>query len=157
MSCVALTRRGDHCNYRTRPDAAYCDNHDPANAENLAKTNSAKARRPRPSRTTPSLNLIESAFSLTDRRSIQAVLDTVIRLQLCGRIPDETAKIILRACAIATRNFDATRDTLSGPLPQQHEWRPYFERVQGLLHSVDPLLDEAQEKSNPPPEDVTGD
>ena len=154
MSCVALNRRGDPCRYRTPPDAVYCPSHDPANTQNFVKTNSANARRPRPSRTTPSHALIESAFSLSDRRSIQAVLDTVIRLQLSARIPDETARIILRACSIATRNFDTTRDTLSGPLPQQHDWRPYFERVQGLLHSVDPLIDEANQKATPPPEDI---
>ncbi len=90
-------------------------------------------------------DLVEEALSFTDRSSIQAVLDTVARLELAGRISHQRATIVLRACSIATRNFDRTLDTLNGPRPQQHDWYHYFDKVQSLLATIDPLLDEATE------------
>ena len=140
-ACTALTRHGLPCRFIPPRGAALCINHDPG-----ADTRRASARAARASvtaRRTPSDRLIHTVLSLTDRSSIQAVLDTLIRLELAGRISNDRANIILRACSIAARNFDRAPDTLSGPHPQQHDWFSYFDKVQSLLATVDPLIDEA--------------
>jgi hypothetical protein len=93
----------------------------------------------------PSAHLIDTVLSFTDRASIQAVLDTLVRLVISGRISNERARIILRACSVAAHNFDPALDTLTGPVPQQHEWFAYFDKVESLLTTVDPLLHEAAE------------
>lgn len=140
-ACNAVTRSGIPCRFPARRGAAFCLNHDPLADLTAAATRaahiSALARR------RPSEQLLDATLSLTDRASIQAVLDALIRLQFAGRISHERAHIILRACAIAVRNFDRPADTLSGPTPQQHDWALYFDKVQALLATVDPLLEEA--------------
>jgi hypothetical protein len=98
-------------------------------------------------RSMPSGDLINTAFSFTDRASIQAVIDSTFRLILSGRLDSDRARLALRACSIAVQNFDRSRETLSGPVPQQHDWFLYFEKVRSLLASVDPLL------ARPTPED----
>lgn len=138
MACVALTRRGDPCRYNTPPDAPYCRNHDPRNAATLSEQNTANARRPR----NTSRRLLDASLALTDRASIQAALDASIRLQLSGRISDERARTLLRYLRAASLNFDPTPQGN----PRTHEWHGYFQRVEGLLATIDPLLDELDER-----------
>ena len=146
MPCVALTRRGNPCRFRTPPDAPFCPNHDPENVAALAAQNSANGRQPRPG---ASRRLLDAALALTDRASIQAALDATIRLQLSGRISDARARTLLRYFRIASLNFEPT---LQGT-PRNHDWRPYFQRVEGLLGTIDPLLDELAERDAPRKED----
>jgi hypothetical protein len=146
-ACTALTRYGNPCHFAARRGTDRCINHergaDTAGAATRASRAAAVARR------TPSAQLLDTALSLTDRASIQAVLDTLIRLELAGRISHDRATIILRACSVAARNFDRSADTLAGPAAQQHDWFPYFEKVHSLLATVDPLLDEAHAHDAP--------
>ena len=148
-ACTALTRRGLPCRFRPPRGATICVNHDPDADQRQAGLRaghaSAVARR------TPSEHLIHTVLSLTDRASIQAVLDTLIRLEFAGRISHDRATIILRACSIASRNYDRAPDTLSGPHPQQHDWFSYFDKVQSLLATVDPHIDEANAAALRPP------
>jgi hypothetical protein len=121
-------------------DANYCVNHRPdadltASASRAGQA-SGRARRQ------PTQHLMHAVFSLTDRASIQALIDTVVRLLLAGRLSRARAHVVLRACNIAIANFDRTADTLTGPKPQQHEWGPYFTKVQSILATIDPLLDQ---------------
>ena len=141
MSCIALTAKGSPCRFKTAPDAPYCPNHDPRNQAALSLQNRANARRLRPG---PSSRLLDTSFALTDRLSIAAVMDVVLRLQLSGRISDARARTILRYCQVAARNFD--RIPANTGAREHHEWRPYFQRVEGLLGTIDPLLDEANER-----------
>ncbi len=147
-ACSALTRQGRPCHFPARRGTHYCINH-----EHDADTTGAATRASRAAaiaRRTPSEQLLDTVLSLTDRASIQAVLDTLIRLELAGRISHDRATIILRACSVAARNFDRSADTLVGPAAQQHDWFPYFQKVQSLLATIDPLLDEALQNDEAP-------
>ena len=139
MACVDLNQRGDPCRYKTAPDAVYCPNHDPKNTAALSERNAASARRPRPR---PSHRLLDASLALTDRASIQAALDAAIRLQLSGRISDERARTLLRYLRAASLNFEPA----SPGTPRSHEWHNYYQRVEGLLTTIDPLLDELSER-----------
>ncbi len=142
-ACAATTRKGRPCRFPARRDTSYCINHEPgANPSDAARRAAGAAILARH----PSSNyLIDTVLSFTDRASIQAVLDALVRLVISGRISNSRARIILRACSVATRNFDPALDTLTGPRPQQHEWFDYFDKVESLLTTVDPLLKEAAE------------
>ncbi len=136
--CASLTRKGRPCQMFALTGEIFCMNH-----TETADTHAAASRAARASvisRTMPSGDLINTAFSFTDRASIQAVVDSTFRLILSGRLDADRARLALRACSIAVQNFDRSRDTISGPVPQQHDWFPYFEKVRSLLASVDPLL-----------------
>ena len=136
-TCTGTTRSGQPCRMTPRRGVPYCINHEPGANTSAIASRAGSARRG------PSAHLMEAVLSLTDRASIQAVLDAVVRLTLSGRISEDRARIVLRACTIATHNFDPTGDTLAGPTAQQHDWFPYFNRVQALLATIDPLIDEA--------------
>lgn len=142
-SCTAKTRRGNPCRFRVAPGTDRCLNHAEGADTSASATRAAHARHG------PSKHLLETVLSLTDRSSIQAVLDTLIRLEFSGRISHDRASIIVRACAVAARNFDRTIETLEGPRPTEHDWFPYFQKVQSLLETVDPLLDEANASEDP--------
>lgn len=135
--CIAITRRGRACRMRPLRDADYCVSHDPRrNTERDAKRAweaSAIARR-KPA------ELLESVLSLTDRVSIQAFLDIIIRLHLAGHLSEAQAKIALRAASIASQNFDRAHTSLLGPEPQVHEWGAYIDRVKDGLSSIEALF-----------------
>ena len=135
-TCTGTTRRGQPCRMTPRRGVDYCINHEPGANTSASASRAGSARRG------PSQHLMEAVLSLTDRACIQAVLDAVVRLTLSGRISEDRARIVLRACTIATHNFDPSADTLAGPTAQQHDWFPYFDRVHALLKTIDPLLDE---------------
>lgn len=139
MACVALTAKGDPCRFKTSPDKPFCPNHDPKNALALSDQNTANARRLRPR---PSKQLLDASLALTDRASIQAALDAAIRLQLSGRISDARARTLLRYLRAASLNFEPTAP---GGV-RTHEWHNYFQRVEGLLATIDPLLEELTER-----------
>ncbi len=147
--CSAATNEGTPCGMRPARGEAFCINHQPG-ADRVAAAVRAGQASGR-ARSAPSGDLLATVFSLTDHSSIQAVLDTVVRLTFAGRLPVARAGVILRACSIAARNFDATLETLHGPRPQEHEWFGYFEKVKSLLLTIDPLLDEAANGEGPDP------
>ena len=115
------------------------DFHDPKNAVALAEQNAINGRRLRPG---PSRRLLDASLALTDRTAIQAALDAAIRLQLSGRISDARARTLLRYLRAAAFNFDSAAQGM----PPNHELRIYFQRVEGLLVTIDPLLDELNER-----------
>jgi hypothetical protein len=137
MACVALTRRGDPCRFNAPSEKPFCFNHDPTAAAARSRRNSANGRKPRSSR-----RLLDASLALTDRASIQAALDAAIRLQLSGRISDTRARTILRYLRAASLNFEPTPTGI----PRNHEWLFYFQRVEGLLATIDPLLEELAER-----------
>ncbi len=149
-ACSATTRRGAPCGFAPRRGTNRCINH-----EDGAPTREASAKAASASvaaRRYPSEWLGETALSLRDRASIQAVLDALVRLQLSGRISIARSAIILRACSIATRNFDRLPSTLYATERQDHDPTTYWSMLQGLLGDVDDLLEEAAEHDNPPPQ-----
>ena len=147
--CSATTRAGRPCRFYTPAGATHCINHchgaDTSAAASRAARASAKARR------VPTEQFLETVLSFNDRPSIQAVLDTVTRMVLAHRLDAASAAVVLRACSIATRNFDRAPETLQGTMPQQHEWWNYVEKVESLLRSVDRLLEIPPDKEDDDP------
>lgn len=144
-ACSATTRAGKPCRFPPRRDTTLCINHEqnPERPAALRRATAASAASRR-----PPIDLLETAMSFTDRASVSAVLDAVVRLKTSGRISFDTAAIMLRACAIASRNFDRTGQTLAGPRPQGHPPQEYFARLRALLNTVDAILEEAPDEAS---------
>ncbi len=149
-ACSATTRRGAPCGFPPRRGTDRCINHEEGAATHEASVKAATASSA--ARRYPSEWLGETALSLRDRASIQAVLDSLIRLQLSGRISIARSTVILRACSIAAHNFDRLPSTLYATEQQAHDHSTYWGMVSGLLAGVDALLEEAAEHDNPPPQ-----
>lgn len=145
MTCLATTRKGNPCRFRTSPDASFCLNHqdgaDTKAAASRAAQVQARARRE------PSITLLETAIGLYDRPSIQAALDSVLRLTLSGAITPERAHVAIRACSAAARNFD-TNNNLGGRKTADHEPIGYYTKVRAVLSSIDPLIEKANDTSS---------
>ena len=139
-ACSATTRAGKPCRFPPRRGATLCINHehDPERAAALRRATAASAASRR-----PAVDLLETAMGFTDRASVSALLDAVVRLKTSGRISFDTAAIILRACSIASHNFDRTGQTLAGPRPQGHPPQEYFDRLRAILNTVDAILEDA--------------
>ena len=128
--CDGITRFGEPCGFPPRKASSFCINHEPG-----ARTTEAAAHA-RAARTRSAEEFYKAGFSLDTHGAIQAVIDTVVRLVLAGRISDGTANTVLRACAIASRNFDPTNLRR----PQQLDWDDYNEGRVGLLSTIDDLI-----------------
>lgn len=142
MTCLATTRKGKPCRFRTSPDASFCLNHH-AGADTTAAASRAAQVQVR-ARREPSINLLETAIGLYDRPSIQAALDSILRLTLSGAITPERARVAIHACSAAARNFD-TNDNLAGRKTADHEPINYYGKVRAVLSSIDPLLQRAND------------
>lgn len=145
--CIAITRKGGACRMRPLRDSDYCVSHDPrrdAAAAAKRASNAASIARRKPA------ELLESVLSLTDRVSIQAFLDIIIRLHLAGHLSEAQAKIALRAASIASQNFDRAHTSLLGPEPQVHEWGAYIDRVKDGLSSIEALFPPSTEAAETP-------
>jgi hypothetical protein len=145
--CQGTTKNGRECRWALPDGADYCSHHDPdtndtAIASRAGRASGESRRRPDPA------SLMEAIFSLNDRASIQAVIDSTIRLTLSGHLSAERANIIMRGCSIAARNFDPTVETLAGPKPPTHDYRPYLTKVESILLTIDRLLTNPSEEAN---------
>lgn len=139
-TCEGTTRSGESCGFPPRHGEDFCINHtDGVNRQEAAR-NAGRASALARIKSSPSLNLLSTVISLTDRASIQAASDVAIRLYIGERIERDKFDSLIRACSVAMRNFDKPGDTLAGPKPQTHEWNGYFLKVKALLKTVDPLL-----------------
>lgn len=128
--CEATNRLGEPCGFPPRKGSSFCLNHEPG-----ARTTEAAAHA-RAARTRSAEEFYKANFTLDSHGAIQAVIDTVVRLLLAGRISDGTANTVLRACAIASRNFDPAHFRQ----PQQLDWDDYNEGRVGLLSTIDDLM-----------------
>ncbi len=101
-ACSATTRHGKPCGFPARKGTDRGINHEPGADNRRRGSNGGHAAVV--ARRTPSTHLVDAVLSFTDRASIQAVLDTVARLELAGRISHQRATIVLRPRSIATRS-----------------------------------------------------
>lgn len=147
MTCLATTRKGNPCRFRTASQASYCLNHREGSDTSAAGSHAGRASGQ--SRREPSINLLETAIGLYDRPSIQAALDSVLRLTLSGAITPERARVAIHACSAAARNFD-TNDNLGGRKTADHDPTAYYTKVRAVLSSIDPLLQQANAADTPP-------
>lgn len=135
LRCHAISRRtGEICLFPARTEHAFCINHDPeyqAIQRHNARTAghaSARARSP--------IDIESLCLWIGDRAGIQAALDTVIRLELLGRISPARSRNVLRALAIAARNFDDPRRPTQ-PFDTS-DYGSYRENIDdGLTHALE--------------------
>ncbi len=142
--CRALNSRGKPCGFWPRKGEDFCVNHGPESqderAENVRKGVEVRLQR---LRERPSVALIDISTGFENRTAIQGTLDVTTKLLLSGRINEKTASIMVRACSVASRNFDAPVRSFSGIHPVSHDWDAYHARTTALLQSIDPILAEA--------------
>jgi hypothetical protein len=137
-NCAGTNRLGKPCGFRIAAGAIYCNSHDPGADVSAHRSRAGKASAV--ARRYPAHYLIEAPIDIHDRAAIQAVLDAVIRLTLFGHLPIDRARIILRACAIASHNFNPTGDTLAGPIPPTYDALEHLVKVQSVLLSADRFM-----------------
>ncbi|MFN0095814.1 MAG: hypothetical protein ACKVVT_13695 [Dehalococcoidia bacterium] len=122
LQCPATTRAGNPCRFPARPGTGWCINHDPEyraqQAENRARgVQTAAARRTHAAtirRSARQATTLVDPWLLSDRASIQALLDTVVQLELAGALPAPRARVLIRAAALAIRNFDPSQSPNPG-------------------------------------------
>ena len=148
MRCHAVARRtGDPCLFPARSSHAYCINHDPEyrlrQRENTRKGGLASAL------TRSAADSASLRLWIGDRAGIQAALDAVIRLELHGRISPARSRNVLRALAIAARNFNDPNRPVE---PYDADDYGVFREL--IDEGLDDALDEAaaRDEAPPPPE-----
>jgi hypothetical protein len=129
--CTATTKSGETCRATPRAESGLCINHDPDYAgqqrENVRNGGiaSGAARR---------LFLDDTSnFTLSDRASVQAVIDAILRLELAGKIPPSRSRVVVRLLSLAVRNFDRPRrEGYYDAVVATHDPQTYAERRQAL-------------------------
>ena len=151
-NCTASLTAGGRCRFAARRETGLCINHDPAyRAQQVAYRTkglerAAAARERRSQSPIYTLNT-----DLTDRTAVQALLDTVIRLELTGRIPLARSRNVIRAIAIATRNFDPPVRYKDGRRRSAHDFTDYAHRQRAIQRQIEAALAHAEhrEEDNP--------
>jgi len=150
--CAATRADGRPCRFPTRLNHTHCINHDPAYRDQQAANRRVGVRaathtrqlRARLRRTTALYELDE--WALADRASIQAVLDAVIRLELAGRIPNHRSRNVIRALAIAVRNFDTPPTDTTHARTYRHNLDRYRRARHVLDANLEALCNEADSR-----------
>ena len=148
--CAATTTAGRPCRFPPRLNSTLCINHDPAYHDQQTRNRQTGVRHAARNRhnhatireTTALYEL--DAWALSDRASIQAVLDAVIRLELAGRIPNSRARNLIRALALAIRNFDTPPASDQLGRVSRHNLSRYHHARRSLDNNLEALLTEAQ-------------
>jgi hypothetical protein len=145
VRCHATSRRtGEICGFPARSEHAFCINHDPEYQAIQRQNSSAGGHNSGASRRSLSVHSLN--VWLGDRAGIQAALDTVVRLELLGRISPARSRNIIRALAIAARNFDDPRRPR-----RDYDAEGYGSYREILDADLDLALDEARANDTPPP------
>jgi len=139
--CTATTKTGEPCRARPLVDSSFCVYHDPDYAEQHRQNSQAGgvasgvARQPLP--------LADpGALDLSDRAGVQAVIDFVLRLELCGKMPPSRSRPIVRLLGFAYRNFDRpARTGYYDAVIGAHDPATYRERRQALHDQMGELAD----------------
>ena len=112
-TCTATLSAGYRCRFAARRETGLCINHDPAyRAQQIANRTKGleRAAAAREHRAHSPIYTLDT--DLSDRTAVQALLDTVIRLELTGRIPLARSRNLLRA--ISSPPATSTRRSGSG-------------------------------------------
>ena len=144
-----LERTRTQCGFYPIRGRQLCINHDPSYREQHRTQSAAGGRanyRPRSNLEVGDINV-----SLRDRSGIQALLHTVIALELVGQISPARSRNIVRALAVAARNFDDTSH--SNRVVQSDSHR---HDVAALLRFANNFTEEAA-INDAPPEPPPGD
>ena len=138
--CRALTRAGQPCRATPRAGTGLCIFHDPVYAGQHRLNSreggvaSGVARQPLPLDDPEILNF-------ADRTGIQAAIDGVLRLELCGKIPPSRSRAVVRLLSLAVNNFDrAARDGCYDAVVAAHDPAAYRERRQAFHERIEDLV-----------------
>jgi len=112
--CSGTTLEGKPCRFAARHETGLCINHDPAYREQqrqntLRGAHASMARRDDIAARVAEIDrqLLEpDPISLDTRAGIQALLETVLRLELAGSLSLARARIVTRMLSIASQNFE---------------------------------------------------
>ena len=102
--CSATTSKGRRCRFAARRETGLCINHDPSYREQQEANRSRGIRMATAARQRPALRLTD--LDLTDRTTVQAFLDAIIRLELGGHLSEARARRLVRLASLAIKNFD---------------------------------------------------
>ncbi len=142
--CNATKKNGSPCGFHIAKGETVCINH--KNPETVRRAAVRASRAAAIARQRNSASLIDAAFSLHDRASIQATIEGLLRLHLSGALSAETTRQAVSICRLALVNFDRPKETIGGWQAQSHEPSGHYSRTLGFLSSIDPLLVEAAER-----------
>jgi len=103
--CTACTKDGTPCGAPALRGADNCLSHDPGYREEHQANAAAGGRASGIARR--HLEPVDLGFvNLTNRTSIQALLDSLLRLELLGKLPTARSRMLVRILSLAIRNFD---------------------------------------------------
>jgi len=103
--CTALTKVGTPCGAPARRASGLCVNHDSGYREEHQANAAAGGRASGIARR--QLEPVDLGFvNLTNRTAIQALLDSLLRLELLGKLPPARSRMLVRILSLAIRNFD---------------------------------------------------
>ncbi|MCC7362835.1 MAG: hypothetical protein IT303_00555 [Dehalococcoidia bacterium] len=127
--CSATTRAGNSCRFSARKETGLCINHDPAYAERQLQNRQRGTRIAAENRARLPIRIDD--FDLSNRSSVQALVDAVLRLVIAGEMTEARASQVIRLLSIAVRNFGATHTQIV-PHLNIYEYR----RNQAITHLV---------------------
>lgn len=137
--CLGLNKEGKPCRYDLPEGVEYCGAHDPSLtkedrrvAASRAGKASGAARRQK--------SIYEIPLNLANRSGIQAAIQAVTALEFAGRLPGTRTRNLLRALALASRNFNPPASRYSNP-PDHGEH--FWSWIDAIDNNVGDLLVEA--------------
>ena len=101
--CSARNRRGKPCRFPARRGRALCINHDPEYRQKQEENRRKGSKEAQRQRHRPPVTLAE--LDLSERSSIQALVEAVITLELRGSMSATRSRNLIRLLSIATRNL----------------------------------------------------
>lgn len=125
--CTALKRDGSPCRFAARKATGLCINHDPSYREQQYENSRRGGRKTFAGRHVIPIPLDQ--VDLTNRASVQAVLDAVVRMEILGVLPAARSRNLIRGLSIANRNL------ATGPFGKGH-----FEYYWKVRQELDALI-----------------
>ncbi len=101
--CSAQNRKGKHCRFPARRGRGLCINHDPEYRQKQEENRLKGSKEAQRQRNRPPVTLAE--LDLSERSSIQALVEAVITLELRGSMSATRSRNLIRLLSIATRNL----------------------------------------------------
>lgn len=137
-TCSGTTLAGQPCNFPARRDTGLCINHDPTYRDQQ-RQNTLKGVRASVEvrKLTP---ILLTDINLTDRAELQALLETIVHLELQGRISTARARNLIRIVSLAIKNLGHSphgwiRDR------DRHHFDRYMSSRMRLNRILPPVLD----------------
>lgn len=131
--CSATTRKGTPCQFSARLDTGLCVNHDPTYAAQQQDNRKRGSQASKEARKRLPIRFDE--FDLSNRSSVQGIVDATLRLVFAGEITEARAAQVIRLLSLAVRNF-GTAQRQSVPQPNYYDLQRQA-ALKSLLHLLD--------------------